>query len=65
MLTSAGSAAALGLGLHIVRKDHGSDVANFVSRRLVFAAFRDGGQRQFLEQPMPHTATASLGPILA
>jgi len=65
VLTSAGSAAALDLGLHIVRNDHGSEVANFVSRRLVFAAFRDGGQRQFLEQPIPHAATASLGPTLA
>jgi len=64
VLTSAGSAAALDLGLHIVRSDHGSEVANFVSRRLVFAAFRDGGQRQFVEQAVPHAATASLGPTL-
>lgn len=65
VLTSAGSAAALDLGLHIVRKDHGSEVANFVSRRLVFAAFRDGGQRQFLEQAVPDALTVSLGPTLA
>lgn len=64
VLTSAGSAAALDLGLHIVRKDHGSEVANFVSRRLVFAAFRDGGQRQFVEQPVPRTTTTSLGATL-
>jgi AraC family transcriptional activator FtrA len=65
VLTSAGSAAALDLGLHIVRKDHGSEVANFVSRRLVFAAFRDGGQRQFVEQPVPAAAVASLSATLA
>lgn len=64
VLTSAGSAAALDLGLHIVRHDHGSEVATFVSRRLVFAAFRDGGQRQFVEQPVPDAATASLGSVL-
>ncbi|MET0448751.1 MAG: helix-turn-helix domain-containing protein [Aeromicrobium sp.] len=64
ILTSSGSAAALDLGLHIVRKDHGSEVANFVSRRLVFASFRDGGQRQFVEQPVPDAATPSLGPTL-
>ena len=64
VLTSAGSAAALDLGLHIVRKDHGAEVANFVSRRLVFAAFRDGGQRQFVEQAVPDAATASLGRTL-
>ena len=50
ILTSAGSAAALDLALHVVRLDHGAQIANFVSRRLVFAAFRDGGQQQFIEQ---------------
>lgn len=53
ILTAAGSAAALDLALHIVRRDHGSSVANFISRRLVFAGFRDGGQRQFIDQPVP------------
>ena len=57
MLTSAGSAAALDLGLHIVRRDHGAEIANHVSRRLVFAAYRDGGQRQFVERPMPTPPT--------
>ena len=52
ILTSAGSAAALDLALHIVRLDHGAQVANMVSRRLVFSAFRDGGQQQFIEQPV-------------
>lgn len=53
ILTSAGSAAALDLALHIVGRDHGVTVANFVSRRLVFSGFRDGGQRQFVEHPVP------------
>src|SRR5580704_10146374 len=61
ILTSAGSAAALDLALHIVRLDHGAQIANFVSRRLVFSAFRDGGQRQFIEQPV----TAADQPALA
>jgi len=52
ILTSAGSAAALDLALHIVRLDHGAQIASFVSRRLVFSAFRDGGQQQFIEQPV-------------
>jgi len=52
ILTSAGSAAAPDLSLHIVRLDHGAQIANFVSRRLVFSAFRDGGQQQFIEQPV-------------
>lgn len=65
ILTAAGSAAALDLGLHIVRRDHGAEVANSVSRRLVFAAHRDGGQRQFIERPMPDAPDESLAPVLA
>ncbi|WP_433729209.1 GlxA family transcriptional regulator [Actinoplanes sp. CA-051413] len=65
LLTSAGSAAALDLGLHVVRRDHGAEVANRVSRRLVFAAFRDGGQRQFVDRPVPVHADRSLAPVLA
>ena len=65
VLTAAGSAAALDLGLHLVRRDHGAEVANAVSRRLVFAAHRDGGQRQFVERPMPAVPDASLAPVLA
>ncbi|MEU9116045.1 helix-turn-helix domain-containing protein [Streptomyces sp. NPDC048483] len=65
ILTAAGSAAALDLGLHLVRRDHGAEVANSVSRRLVFAAHRDGGQRQFVERPVPDVPDASLAPVLA
>ncbi|MFD0887420.1 GlxA family transcriptional regulator, partial [Streptosporangium algeriense] len=65
ILTAAGSAAALDLGLHIVRLDHGAEVANSVSRRLVFAAHRDGGQRQFVERPVPDVPDESLAPLLA
>lgn len=64
ILTAAGSAAALDLGLHLVRLDHGAEVAAAVSRRLVFAAHRDGGQRQFVERPLSPTADASLAPLL-
>ncbi|MFH8290662.1 GlxA family transcriptional regulator [Streptomyces sp. NPDC018059] len=65
ILTAAGSAAALDLALHIVRKDFGAEVANSVSRRLVFAAHRDGGQRQFVERPVPQVRDESLAPLLA
>jgi transcriptional regulator GlxA family with amidase domain len=65
ILTSAGSAAALDLGLYLVRRDHGAEVANSVSRRLVFAAHREGGQRQFIERPVPPTPQDSLGAVLA
>jgi AraC family transcriptional regulator, transcriptional activator FtrA len=65
VLTASGSAAALDLALHVVRRDHGAEIAGAVSRRLVFAAHRDGGQRQFVERPVPHVADESLGPLLA
>lgn len=65
ILTASGSASALDLGLHVVRRDHGAEIANAVSRRLVFAAHRDGGQRQFVERPVPAVPDESLAPLLA
>jgi len=53
ILSSAGSAAAIDLCLHIVRKDFGAEVANQVARRLVVSPQRDGGQAQFIQEPMP------------
>jgi transcriptional regulator GlxA family with amidase domain len=65
ILTAAGSAAALDLGLYLVRRDHGAQVATAVSRRLVFAAHRDGGQRQFIVRPVPDVHGESLAPLVA
>lgn len=48
VLTSAGSAAGLDLGLHLIRRDYGTAIANTVARRLVVAPHRDGGQAQFV-----------------
>ena len=53
VLTSAGVAAGIDLCLHMVRRDHGPQVANAVARRVVVAAHRDGGQAQFVERPLP------------
>jgi AraC family transcriptional activator FtrA len=64
VFTAAGSAAALDLGLHLIKRDHGAEIANAVSRRLVFTANRDGGQRQFIDQPVPPVADTSLAPLL-
>lgn len=52
VLTSAGTAAAIDLGLHVVRLDHGADVANDVARRMVVPPHRDGGQAQFVNRPV-------------
>lgn len=53
ILTSAGSSAGIDLCLHIVRQDFGAKIANSVARRLVMHAHRQGGQTQYIEQPLP------------
>ncbi|MDX1266992.1 MAG: helix-turn-helix domain-containing protein [Oceanisphaera sp.] len=53
ILTSAGTAAAIDCCIHLVRCDHGADVANRLARRLVTAPHRGGGQAQYIEQPLP------------
>ncbi|MCP4222595.1 MAG: helix-turn-helix domain-containing protein [Actinomycetia bacterium] len=50
--TSAGAAAGIDLCLHIVRLDHGAEVANLIARRLVVPPHREGGQAQYIEYPM-------------
>lgn len=49
---SAGSAAALDLGLAVIRQDYGYNIANQVAKRLVISAHRLGGQAQFVETPI-------------
>lgn len=53
MLTSAGAASGVDICLHIVRTDHGSELANMVARSCVVPPFRDGGQAQYIQQPVP------------
>ncbi len=65
ILTSAGVAAGLDLCLHVVRRDHGSEVANRSARRCVVPAWRDGGQSQFIERPLPAPGGATTGPTRA
>ena len=51
IITAAGSAAGLDMGLSIIRDDFGATVANDVARRLVIPPHRAGGQKQFVEMP--------------
>jgi len=64
VLTSAGSAAGLDLCLHLVRRDHGSDTANNVARRLVIPPHRDGGQAQFVQHPVQKRERNALSPLM-
>ncbi len=52
VITSAGSAAGIDMGLHLVRRDFGATIANEVARHMVVPPNRDGGQKQFVEAPM-------------
>lgn len=52
LVTSAGTAAGLDCCLHLVRRWHGAEVANRIARRLVVAPHRQGGQAQYIEQPL-------------
>lgn len=53
VLTSAGSSAGIDAGLHLIRSDYGTVVANRVAQRLVMQPHRAGGQRQFVAEPVP------------
>jgi AraC family transcriptional regulator, transcriptional activator FtrA len=52
ILTSAGTAGAIDLSLHIVRQDYGATIAAAVARRLVVPPQRSGGQAQYIETPL-------------
>ncbi|MER7456375.1 helix-turn-helix domain-containing protein [Micromonospora sp. NPDC126480] len=64
VLASAGKAAAIDLCLHLIRRDHGSAVANAVARRLVVPPHRAGGQAQFVTTPVPARDDHPLGDLL-
>ncbi|WP_063962890.1 transcriptional regulator FtrA [Burkholderia paludis] len=65
VLTAAGSAAGIDLCIHIVRQDFGVEKANIVARGLVMPPHREGGQSQFIPQPVPRAYEATrIGGIL-
>jgi transcriptional regulator GlxA family with amidase domain len=64
IITSAGTAAAIDACLHLVRRELGAGPANAIARRMVVAPQREGGQRQFVELPVPECTGDSLQPVL-
>jgi AraC family transcriptional activator FtrA len=52
IFTSAGTAAGVDLCLHLVRLDHGAEVANLFARRMVVSPHRTGGQAQYVKEPV-------------
>ena len=55
LITSGGTAAGIDCCLDIIRQHYGSAIANRVARRMVLPPYREGGQAQFIERPVPET----------
>jgi AraC family transcriptional activator FtrA len=64
VITSAGTAAGIDACLHHVRCELGAAVATKIARRMVVPPQRDGGQRQFIDLPVPDCEADSLAPLL-
>jgi transcriptional regulator GlxA family with amidase domain len=64
IITSAGTAAGIDACLHLVRRELGSAVATRIARRMVVPPQRDGGQRQYVDLPVPEYTGDSLQPVL-
>jgi transcriptional regulator GlxA family with amidase domain len=62
VLTSAGLAAGIDLCLHIIRSDHGAQVANAVAKYCVVPPWREGGQAQFIDRQVPEPDDFSTAP---
>lgn len=65
IITSAGTAAALDCCLYIIRQRFGSLAANQIARRMIVPPHREGGQAQFIAQPVPkNTRDARINGLL-
>jgi AraC family transcriptional activator FtrA len=64
VITSAGSAAGIDAGLHLIRRDYGAAIANKVARRLVMPPHRRGGQSQYVETPVAIRPGRTIGQTL-
>jgi transcriptional regulator GlxA family with amidase domain len=59
VLTAAGAASGIDVCLHLIRRDHGSAVTNRVARLCVVPPWREGGQAQYIDRPVPAPAEAT------
>jgi transcriptional regulator GlxA family with amidase domain len=53
LFSSAGTAAGIDTCLHVLRRVHGTAVANAVARRMVVPPHREGGQAQYVAAAVP------------
>jgi transcriptional regulator GlxA family with amidase domain len=64
LITSAGTSAGVDASLYLVRRELGSAFANTIARNMVVPPQRDGGQRQYIEHPVPETAGDTFSELL-
>jgi transcriptional regulator GlxA family with amidase domain len=64
VISSAGTAAGIDACLYLVRKDQGARVANGIARRMVVPPHRDGGQAQYVAQPVAPAFDGALHDLL-
>lgn len=65
VLTSAGLGAGVDLCLHVIRRDHGTEVANRAARYCVVPPWREGGQSQYIDRHMPEPGSDGTAPTRA
>src|SRR3954467_13711001 len=64
LITSAGTTPGIDGCLHQGRRELGSEVTNKIARRMVVPPQRDGGQRQYIDQPIPVRCSEGFAPHL-
>ncbi|MGA9749666.1 MAG: helix-turn-helix domain-containing protein [Nocardioides sp.] len=65
IITSAGTAAGIDAALHLWREEYGAAAASKLARRMVVPPQREGGQAQYIRNPVPDCSdVATLGPLL-
>jgi transcriptional regulator GlxA family with amidase domain len=64
VISSAGTAAGIDACLYLVRKEQGSRIANDIARRMVVPPHRDGGQAQYVTQPVAPSREYALNDLL-
>ena len=65
VLTSGGVASGVDLCLHILRRDHGTGAANLAARTCIVPPWREGGQAQFVDLPVPDPGGEGTAPARA
>jgi transcriptional regulator GlxA family with amidase domain len=65
VLTSAGLGAGVDLCLHVMRRDHGTEVANRAARFCVVPPWREGGQSQYIDRHVPEPGSEGTAPTRA